>query len=165
MAHRKGASDREERRGPSQRQLRVGEEIRRVVSRAFERAELHDPFLYELSLTISEVSLSPDMRQATVWYVPLGGEVVDAKALQQALDRASGRLSGIAARELQLKYAPRLTFKPDTAFDTSMRIEALLQNPQVRADVERSPEAEDAEAGEDQGSVQDAKSEGPDGQT
>lgn len=158
MAHRQGASGREERRGPSQRQLRVGEEIRRVVSRAFERAELHDPFLYELSLTISEVSLSPDMRQATVWYVPLGGEVVDPKALQQALERASGRLSGIAARELQLKYAPRLSFKPDTAFDTSMRIEALLQTPQVRADVERPAE-------DDEGAGDDGKSEGPDGQT
>lgn len=137
MSNRQNTSGRETREGPSQRQLRVGEEIRRVVSRAFERGEIHDPLLYETSLTISEVSVSPDMRQASVWFVPLGGGADDEaqKDLQDALNRVAGYLSGIAARELHMKYAPRLIFKRDTGFDTSMRIDALLQDPRVRADV------------------------------
>jgi ribosome-binding factor A len=153
MSNRQHTSGRETREGPSQRQLRVGEEIRRVVSRAFERGEIHDPLLYETSLTISEVSVSPDMRQASVWFVPLGGGAEDEaqKDLQDALNRVAGYLSGIAARELHMKYAPRLIFKRDTGFDTSMRIDALLQDPRVRADVAAAQSDDDQdEPGQDE---------------
>ena len=157
MSNRQNASGRENREGPSQRQLRVGEEIRRVVSRAFERGEIHDPLLYETSLTISEVSVSPDMRQASVWFVPLcGGDAESQKDLQDALNRGAGYLSGIAARELHMKYAPRLVFKRDTGFDTSMRIDALLQDPRVRADVaaaESDDEDDDEHAGDKDGAA------------
>lgn len=148
MSNRQNASGRDDRKGPSQRQLRVGEEIRRVVSRAFERGEVHDPLLYETSLTISEVSVSPDMRQASVWFVPLGGqEDTEAqKDLEDALNRVAGYLSGVAARQLHMKYAPRLVFKRDTGFDTSMRIEALLQDPRVRADVATTDADDDADS-------------------
>lgn len=152
MAHRHGHAGSGDARGPSQRQLRVGEEIRRLVARAFERGELHDPALFERSVTISEVSVSPDLRQATVWYVPLAAGA-DAAELQPALDRAAGYLSGAAARELRMKYAPKLRFKRDTAFDTSMRIEALLHDPRVRADVEAAARREDQREDGDDGAA------------
>ena len=127
-----------------------------MVSRAFERGEIHDPLLYETSLTISEVSVSPDMRQASVWFVPLGGgDDESQKDLQDALNRVAGYLSGVAARELHMKYAPRLIFKRDTGFDTSMRIDALLQDPRVRADVAaaESDEDDDEHAGDKDGAA------------
>ena len=119
--------------GPSQRQLRVGEEIRRVLARVFERGGLRDPDLHDVSLTVTEVSVAPDMRQATVWVLPLGGG--DDKSILDALGRASGHLSGLAARELSMKYVPRLSFKRDTAFDTSSKIDALLRDPVIQRDV------------------------------
>ena len=119
---------------PSQRQLRVGEEIRRVLARVLERGVLHDPALYDARLTISEVTVSPDLRNATVWITPLGGG--DAADLLAALKRNAGRLGGLLARDIKLKFAPRLRFERDTAFDTSTRIDALLRDPAVRRDVE-----------------------------
>jgi ribosome-binding factor A len=128
--------------GPSQRQLRVGEEIRRVLARVLERDTLHDPALYDARVTISEVTMTPDLRNATVWIVPLGGG--DAAGLLAALTRNAGRLGGLLARDIKLKFAPRLRFERDTAFDTSMRIDALLRDPAVRRDVE-APDAEGAD--------------------
>ncbi len=125
------------REGPSQRQLRVGEEIRRVLARVFERGELHEPALAGARITISEVSVSPDLRNATVWVVPpIDADIAD---ILTVLGRVSGRLSGIAAREVRMKFAPRLTFKRDTAFDVSRRMDALLNDPVVRRDVASAP--------------------------
>jgi len=126
---------------PSQRQLRVGEEIRRVLARVLERGVLHDPALYDARLTISEVTVSPDLRNATVWITPLGGG--DAADLLAALKRNAGRLGGLLARDIKLKYAPKLRFERDTAFDTSTRIDALLRDPAVRRDVEAADDGED----------------------
>lgn len=119
---------------PSQRQLRVGEEIRRVLARVLERGTLHDPALYDAPVTISEVTVTPDLRNATVWIVPLGGG--EAGELLAGLTRNAGRLAGLVARDIKLKFAPRLRFERDTAFDTSSRIDALLRDPVVRRDVE-----------------------------
>ena len=128
-------------RGPSQRQLRVGEEIRRVLSRVLERGELHDPVLTAARVTLSEVSISPDLRNATVWVVPpIDGDV---RAPIDALTRLAGRLGGMLARELRMKYAPRLTFKRDVAFDTARRMDSLLSDPVVRRDVESAETQED----------------------
>lgn len=121
------------REGPSQRQLRVGEEIRRVLARVFERGELHEPALAGVRITLSEVSVSPDLRNATVWVIPpIDGEIADVLPV---LTRVSGRLSGQVAREVRMKFAPRLTFKRDTAFDASGRMQAILNDPVIRQDV------------------------------
>lgn len=137
------------REGPSQRQLRVGEEIRRVLARVFERGELHEPALAGVRITLSEVSVSPDLRNATVWVIPpIDGDIADVLPV---LTRVSGRLSGQVAREVRMKFAPRLTFKRDTAFDASGRMQAILNDPVIRQDVAKA-EAEsgagDPESGE-----------------
>lgn len=134
---------------PSQRQLRVGEEIRRVLARVLERGALHDPALYDARVTISEVTVTPDLRNATVWIVPLGGG--DAAGLLAALGRNAGRLGGLLARDIKLKFAPRLRFERDTAFDTSSRIDALLRDPAVRRDVETAPDGADGEGADGEG--------------
>lgn len=136
---------------PSQRQLRVGEEIRRVLARVLERGTLHDPALYDAPATITEVTMSPDLRNATVWIARLGGG--DATELLAALTRNAGRLGGLLARDIKLKFAPRLRFQRDTAFDTSSRIDALLRDPAVRRDIESAGEAVDFE---DAGDSEDA---------
>lgn len=121
--------------------MRVGEEIRRVLSRVFERGELHEPALAGARITLSEVSISPDLRNATVWVIPpIDGDIGDILPI---LSRLSGRMGGIVAREVRMKYAPRLSFKRDTAFDTSRRMDALLRDPVVRRDVEAA--ADDGE--------------------
>ncbi len=134
----------EARTGPSQRQLRVGEEIRRVLARMLERGELHEPALASGRITLSEVSISPDLRNATVWVVPpVDGDV---RVILDALSRLSGRLGGLLARELRMKYAPRLKFKRDVAFYTARRMDALLNDPVVRRDVESGAELDDGAA-------------------
>ncbi|MEQ8398783.1 30S ribosome-binding factor RbfA [Thalassobaculum sp.] len=133
---------------PSQRRLRVGEEIRRTLARILERGTLHDPALYDAPVTISEVTVSPDLRNATVWITRLGGG--DATELLAALKRNAGRLGGLLARDIKLKYAPRLQFARDSAFDTSSRIDALLRNPVVRHDIEAGP-TEDTDSEEPDG--------------
>lgn len=140
------------RQGPSQRQLRVGEEIRRVLARVFERGELHEPALAGVRITLSEVSVSPDLRNATVWVIPpIDGDIADVLPV---LGRVSGRLSGQVAREVRMKFAPRLSFKRDTAFDASGRMERILSDPVIRQDVAKTAEtgddteAEDTETGE-----------------
>ncbi|WP_420563177.1 30S ribosome-binding factor RbfA [Thalassobaculum sp.] len=136
----------EAREGPSQRQLRVGEEIRRVLARVFERGELHEPALSGVRITLSEVSVSPDLRNATVWVIPpIDGEIAD---ILPVLGRVAGRLSGQVAREVRMKFAPRLTFKRDTAFDASQRMNAILNDPVIRQDVANSPD-EDGEPDDD----------------
>ena len=139
----------EAREGPSQRQLRVGEEIRRVLARVFERGELHEPALSGVRITLSEVSVSPDLRNATVWVIPpIDGEIAD---ILPVLSRVSGRLSGQVAREVRMKFAPRLTFKRDTAFDASQRMTNILNDPVIRQDVANAPETspEDGESDDD----------------
>jgi len=125
---------------PSQRQLRVGEEIRRVLTGVFDRGLLHDPALLDARLTISEVTVSPDLRNATVWITPLGGG--DATAALAALKRSAGRIGGMVARDVKLRFAPRLKFERDTAFDVSNRINALLRDPAVQRDLEPPVESE-----------------------
>lgn len=139
----------EPREGPSQRQLRVGEEIRRVLARILERGELHEPALSGVRLTLSEVSVSPDLRNATVWVIPpVDGDIADVLPV---LTRLAGRMSGMAAREVRMRFAPRLTFKRDTAFDTASKMDALLNAPAVRRDVQASKAADPDESGTDTG--------------
>lgn len=111
-------------KAPSQRQLRVGEAIRHELARQLTRGETHDPRLDGVSLTVAEVRVSPDLRQATVFVSELGRQLTDEVAA--ALDDAAPELRGHLARALHLRYAPHLSFVADASFDEADRIGRLL---------------------------------------
>src|SRR3546814_18394097 len=100
---------------PSQRQLRIGEEIRHMLSAIFLRGDLHDPDLHGVSLTVTEVRISPDLKNATAFVMPLAGSQLDQT--MAALKRAAPFLRAQVAKDLKLRYAPRLSFQADTSFD------------------------------------------------
>lgn len=110
--------------GFNQRQLRVGERIRHILADLFSRGAVHDPVIAETPLTISEVRVTRDLRQATVYVVELGGALSDE--MRAALARATPFIRGEVARAANLKYAPALTFRADESFAESARIDALL---------------------------------------
>ena len=110
---------------PGQRQLRVGEEIRHVLSQLFTRGEVHDNALSGRAITISEVRMSPDLRHATCFVMPLGGEDIDEVLV--GLKRAAPFLRGEVGRRVRLRLVPELSFKPDLGFDHAQRIDALLK--------------------------------------
>ncbi|WP_372892525.1 30S ribosome-binding factor RbfA [Rhodosalinus sp.] len=120
--------------GPSQRQLRVGEVIRRRLSEVLARGEVHDPDLNRLSLTVGEVRSSPDLKVATAFVLPLGG---DAKEEALALlDRNRSELRRQVAKGLELKFAPELRFRIDESFDRMDETRRLLDRPEVRRDLD-----------------------------
>lgn len=126
----------------SQRQLRVGEELRHALARILARGELRDPHLAEVSLTVTEVRISPDLKSATAFVVPLGGG--ELEAVIAALNHAAGFLRSQLGQEIELRYTPRLSFQADHSFDEAARINALLHHPRVAADVEaEDPEGDD----------------------
>lgn len=125
---------------PSQRQLRVGEEIRHALSAVLSRGELRDPVLTNAVITVSEVRCSPDLKQATAFIMPLGGQNVDE--ITSALKRASSFLRGQVAREIRLKYTPNLHFRRDESFDEASRIDAILHRPEVQRDLHHEDEDE-----------------------
>ena len=111
-------------RGPSQRQLRVGESVRHALSAILERGAFHDPELAGVSITVTEVAMSPDLRIATAHVVPLGG--VDGGRIVEALNRAAPAVRRLLAPTSTLKSLPSVRFALDTSFDRAERIEALL---------------------------------------
>ena len=111
-------------RGPSQRQLRAGELVRHALAEMLTRDEVHDEGLRGLSVTISEVRASPDLRVATVYCTALGGEGTDEAVA--ALNKASSRLRGVLGTKIATKFTPELRFRRDESFDEAQRIEALL---------------------------------------
>lgn len=127
--------------GPSQRQLRVGELIRRTLSDVLNRAEIHDPDLNRMSITVGEVSCSPDLKVATVYVMPLMGSVRVEEAIE-ALARNKAELRHRVASELTLKYAPDLRFRPDETFDRLDETRRLFADPKVRQDIS-APDADD----------------------
>ena len=110
--------------GASQRQLRVGEEIRHALASVLVRDELRDPDLIGCSVTVTEVRPTPDLRQATVFVVPFGGG--DAESLLVALNRAASFLQHRVGQMVRLKFVPRLSFRLDGTFDNAERIRSLL---------------------------------------
>jgi len=126
---------------PSQRQLRVGEEIRHALSVVFERGLLRDPVLFGVSVTVSEVRISPDLRNATVFVMPLGGDDLDG--VVEALRRAAPFLRGEIARSVKLRYAPQLSFHADATFEQARLIDNLLSDPAVARDLVRNDDAEE----------------------
>jgi ribosome-binding factor A len=121
--------------GDSQRQLRVAEELRHVLAKIFQQGECRDPSLRDTSIAVTEVRISPDLRNATAFVVPLGGE--NAPEIIAGLKRSSAFLRRLVAREVPLRYAPRLVFALDGAFAQADRIAALLARPEVVRDLDR----------------------------
>ena len=123
-------------KAPSQRQLRVGEELRHVLAELLGRGDLHDPALAGKSITVSEVRSSPDMRQATVFVMPLGG-AGDVQEIVGALNHAAPYLSHEVGRRITMKFTPSLRFELDHVFDEAQHIETLLHQPAVARDLRR----------------------------
>ena len=133
-------------RQPSQRQLRVGEAIRHRLAELLQRGETHAPELEGVSVTVSEVRMSPDLRTAVAYVSRLGGQA--GPELVAALNRVQPLLRHHVAGAVRLKYAPRLVFRLDTSFDEAARIDALLHDPRV-ADLARPDDPDDSEDAED----------------
>lgn len=120
-------------RAPSQRQLRVGEELRHEMVHILEHAHFRDPDLASVSITVTEVRVSPDLKNATAFVTPLGGGEMDR--VVAALNRAQGYFRGQLGRNLALKFVPRISFAADLSFDYSSRIDAVLHRPEVERDL------------------------------
>lgn len=121
--------------GPSQRQLRVGEQVRHALSGVIQRGEIRDDVLESTVISISEVSMSPDLKIATAFVTPLGA--ADDQAIIKALARNAkfirGRVSGALK---QMKYMPEFRFRLDTSYDNMARIDELLRSPEVARDLD-----------------------------
>jgi len=121
--------------GPTQRQLRVAEEIRHVLSGIFERGDFRDPDLADAHVTVTEVRIGADLKRATVFFSRLGRS--DADALVPALTRAAPYLRGQVAKAIRLRVAPELTFTPDHALDYAMKIDELMHRPEIARDLQK----------------------------
>jgi ribosome-binding factor A len=131
-------------REPSQRQLRVGEELRHALARILQRDELRDPALQGVAVTVTEIRVSPDLKSATAYVMPLAGR--DATAVLEGLGRSANYLRGQLAREVPLRFSPSLAFALDTSFDHASRINDLLHRPEVERDLAPDDDGEDDDA-------------------
>lgn len=127
-------------KGPSQRQLRVGEEIRSALAQIFAHGETHNPILDGSSITVSQVRISPDLKNATAYVMPLAGS--HKKEVLDALIENAGRLRGMVSRKIILRTSPRISFKLDDSFEVAGRINALLNSDRVQADVNKPADEE-----------------------
>ncbi len=125
-------------KGPSQRQLRVGELVRKELSDILTRGEMADPDLDGVIVTIPEVRMTPDLRHANCLIMPLGGG--DGPKVEKALNRSAKYLRGLVSRRLTMKYMPDLRFVLDTRFDDDDRIGSLLHSPDVVRDLDQDEE-------------------------
>ena len=123
-------------KAPSQRQLRVGEELRHILAELLSRGDLHDPALAGKSITVSEIRPSPDMRHATVFVMPLGG-TGDVAKIVGALNHAAPYLSHEVGRRITMKFTPKLHFELDQVFEEAEHIESMLRRPDVARDLVR----------------------------
>jgi ribosome-binding factor A len=131
-------SPREGTSGPSQRALRAGEVIRHAIAELLSRGDVHDPVLEGHLITVPEVRMSPDLRLATIYVMPLGGKDVDE--VVAALERNKKFLRGEIAHRVNLKFAPEIRFRKDERFEEAERIEKILATPQVKRDLKRDGE-------------------------
>ena len=137
-SHQKGGD-------PSQRMLRVAELIRHAMAQLLSRGEINDPDLAGLVVTVPSVKMSPDLKLATIYVMPLGGQAQDA--IVAVLDRHKKFLRGEIAHQINLKFAPDIRFKVDESFVNSARIDALLNTPKVAQDLSKGePDAQGSDA-------------------
>jgi ribosome-binding factor A len=126
--------------GGSQRQLRVGEQVRHAIADILAQGSVHDADLEGHIITVPEVRMSPDLKLATIYVMPLGGR--DTELVITALDRNKKFLRGEVARRVNLKFAPDIRFRVDERFDEAERIEKLLRTPAVQKDLEQDPDSD-----------------------
>ena len=119
--------------GPSQRQLRAGELVRHALVDIFREEEINDPALAGVSVTVTEVRVNPDLRHATVFVEPLGGE--NAEEVVKALNRHSRFIRGHLGRAIELRFTPDLHFRHDESFTEAARMNRLFEDPRVRRDL------------------------------
>jgi len=134
-------SRRDNSHGPSQRQLRVGEMLRHALAEVLRENEIRDSELEGVSVTVTQVKPSPDMRYATVFCEPLGGK--NAKAIVAALNRHKGFLRGEMGHRIAMKFTPELRFVEDESFAEAQKIETILKSPQVQRDLSASHEEDE----------------------
>jgi ribosome-binding factor A len=126
---------------PSQRQLRVGEEIRHAIADLIERGAMKDPKLRDVPVTVTEVRVTPDLRHALAYVTPLGGG--DAADIVAALNHAAPFFRAQIAAAVRLKFAPQVSFTADTSFEEAGKIESILKRPHVRQDLSAGNPDED----------------------
>ncbi len=119
--------------GGGLRLLRVGENVRHAVSSVLARGDVNHDDLEGVSVTVSEVRVSPDLRNATIFFMPLGGE--DQDKVAEALNEVSPYIRGQLSKKVRMKYLPALTFKVDESFDEASHIDHLLRDPKVQRDL------------------------------
>ena len=124
----------------SQRQLRVGEELRHGLAELLERGDMRDPVLREARITVTMVDVSPDLRNATAFVVPLGGEHADE--ILAAMRRAAPFFRARLAKMIDLRFAPEIRFELDRSFDNAARIDRLLHDPEVQRDLRHGEDEE-----------------------
>ena len=125
--------------GGSQRQLRVGETVRHALAEILANGDVHDPDLEGHIITVPEVRMSPDLKLATIYVMPLGGR--DTEVVIEALNRNKKFLRGEIAHRVNLKFAPEIRFRADDRFEEAERIEKLLRTPEVQRDL--APDSDD----------------------
>jgi len=118
---------------PTQRQLRVGEEIRQALAQIFAHGETHVPALDSGSITVSEVRISPDLKNATVFVMPLAGS--NKESIMAALKEHANRIRHLLSRKVILRFLPKLFFKLDTSYEVASRIAQLLESDRVKRDL------------------------------
>lgn len=128
-------------RPPSQRQLRVGESLRHALAEVIERETFRDPDLIDVTLTVSEVDSSPDLKHAVVYVMRLGGG--DMAPVLAGLERAKSFLRRELSKRTRLRHVPELRFATDTTFDEASHIDQLLHRPEVARDLESAGDSED----------------------
>lgn len=135
--------------GPSQRQLRAGELIRHALVEVLCEEEIHDPAMEGVSVTVTEVRLSPDLKHATCFVEPLGAGVSEAPTaghvdeIVKALNTHAKFLRGVLGKHIDMKFTPDLRFRHDESFDAASHMDRLFDDPKVRADLERADEDDD----------------------
>ena len=120
---------------PSQRMLRVGEQVRAAITQVLQRGEVRDDVIERTVISVSEVRMSPDLKIATAFVTPLG--VTDHETVIEALNRNAKFIRGRLGPQLrQMKYMPEVRFRDDTSFDNYQKIDALLRSPEVQRDLD-----------------------------
>ena len=119
---------------PSQRQLKVGEEIRHVLATLLSRGELGNPLIDDASVTVSEVRISPDLKNATAYMLPLAGK--NKEQVREALNDESGTIRYLLGKKLHLKFVPRITFRVDDSFENASRMNEIFKSAHVNQDLD-----------------------------
>jgi ribosome-binding factor A len=123
---------------PSQRQLRIAQEIKKIIASALERGEVRNPLILDNFVTITDVDISPDLKYCTVYFMTLNGQ--NLGQIEDDLNAEARGMKKIIASKLKLRYTPDLNFRMDTSFEEVDRIEKLLRDPKVAKDLESKDE-------------------------